>query len=168
MIKKILVVGYADQQNLYSQNWERSLQQSWIKYVLLGEGQKWKGWVTRINGYLEFLIRSGLDKLNKQTIYVLTDVYDLLAVGTEKQFLSKWDQYQTPIVIGAEPNCNPSLCRPLENYPESKYAGTKNRYLNFGMVAGTRLALINFLSWLIEDSKKYHPDLWNEQIAASR
>ena len=36
------------------------------------------------------------------------------------------------------------------------------------MVSGTRSALINFLSWLIEDSLKYPKDIWNEQIAASR
>nr|QBK90881.1 MAG: hypothetical protein LCPAC201_01820 [Pithovirus LCPAC201] len=168
MNKSILVVGYANRENLYSQNWKMSLQKSRLKYTLLGSGQEWKGWVTRIRGYLDFLVHADLEKSNQQTIYVLTDVYDLLAVGTENEFLSKWDQYQTPIVIGAEPNCNPSLCRPLKNYPESKYGQSKNRYLNFGMVAGIRLALIDFLSWLIEDSEKYHSDIWNEQIAASR
>nr|QBK91175.1 MAG: hypothetical protein LCPAC202_01490 [Pithovirus LCPAC202] len=219
MGKKILVVGYANRENIYSQNWEKSLQKSAFRYTLLGKNEKWKGWATRIKSYLRFLILSESDdRFNRtiiseseeikhppqiretiivrttpkggssksdysffeevtmlepdpndqETIYVLIDVYDILAVGTEKEFLSKWNQYQTPIVIGAEPNCNPSLCRPLENYSNPKYAETKNKYLNFGMVAGTGSALINFLSWLIKDSQKYHPDIWNEQIATSR
>lgn len=218
MGKKILVVGYANQENIYSQNWEKSLQKSGIKYTLLGKNEKWKGWVTRIKSYLHFLTLSESDnRFNRtitsesgeikhpaeirettiirttprgsstpnytffeevtmlepdpnyqETIYVLIDVYDILAVGTEKEFLLKWDQYQTPIVIGAEPNCNPSLCRPLKNYSNPKYAETKNKYLNFGMVAGTGSALIDFLSWLIEDSLKYPADIWNEQIATSR
>ena len=135
MGKKILVIGYANQENIYSQNWEKSLQKCHIRYALLGRNEKWKGWLTRTKSYLHVLTLSesddlfnntilGFDPNQQETIYVLIDVYDILAVGTEKEFLSKWNQYQTPIVIGAEPNCNPSLCRPLRNYPESKYAGT--------------------------------------------
>lgn len=165
---RVLVVGYANKSNLYSRNWEKSLQKCQFNYQLIGEGEKWLGLATRIKSYLKFLTS---EPINHQTVYALIDVYDIITIGDEQEFLEKWKRHLRPIVIGAEPNCNPSLCRPLENYwhhfPE-EYDTTTNRYLNFGMVAGLQQHLIEFLSWLITDSKDYHPELWNEQIAASR
>jgi hypothetical protein len=158
----VLVVGYANHQNLYSKNWERSLKNSGLPFKLIGVGEKWTGWGTRIDGYLEFL----KSEKSSSTVYLLVDVYDVLAVGTEKELLSKWAKFKTPIVIGAEPNCNPSLCRPLQNYWNDE--SEENRYLNFGLVAGTRLPLIDFFSWLKTDSKKYSSNIWNEQISASK
>lgn len=163
MDRKVQVIGYANRLNSYSQNWENSLRKSWFEYQIIGIGEKWTGLAVRINAYLKFLQQTPAD----DTIYIFTDVYDFLAVGDKDEFIRKWQNYETSIVIGAEPNCNHNLCRPIRNYPKSKYKGS-DKYLNFGMVAGTRSPLIHFMSWLVEDSEKYPDDIWNEQIASSR
>lgn len=165
-VKNVTVVGYANKDNLYVSNWRASLQQSGFNYQLLGSGQKWTGLVTRIKAYLYYLESQANDDSH---LYNFIDVYDVIAVGSASELMKKWSTYGSPIVIGGEPNCNANLCRPITKYWEHwNMAGQQpNIYLNFGLVAGIRSTLIHFFQYLIADSERSHPKIWNEQIAAS-
>ena len=163
----IKVVGYSNTpQNAYTRNWIQSLVQKGFEYHLLGEYQVWEGVFTRIKSYNNYL----KSKPANDTLYVLVDVYDILAVGTPTELFDKLSNsiQKSQIIISTEPNCNPNLCRPMTNYWDHHSTSSSNRYLNFGLVAGNRNSLLHFFEYIISNYKRDNVKWWNEQISASK
>lgn len=69
----LLVIGLATDDNVYTQNWTKSLDHYNIKYKLLGLGETFKGWLWRSKKYYNVLSQT-----NPNQIIVITDVYDVL------------------------------------------------------------------------------------------
>ena len=107
MVNKVTIVGYANKSNLYVDNWLTSLRRQKFHHQLIGQGDKWQGLFSRIQAYYDYLSTQ-----SDNNIYVFLDVYDVVAVGCSQDIINWWSKQSVPIVIGAEPNCNPNLCRP--------------------------------------------------------
>ncbi len=165
-ITDVTVIGYANKSNLYVNNWINSVRRSNFDYQLLGKDEKWTGLVTRIKAYLKYLEEQPIDEFR---LYVFIDVYDVIAIGQPQELMEKWLTFGTPIIIGAEPNCNPNLCRGMTSYWDHWNMADRrpNIYLNFGLVAGIRPALLSFFQYLIADAQQSNVLVWNEQISAS-
>lgn len=161
---KLKVIGYSNRPNCYERNWSTSLKRCKYNYKLIGQNEKWKGWVTRPKAYLKYLLAQ---PNNNETIYVFIDVHDVAANSIEhasEKYITKFKRIGKPIVLGAEPNCTSSFCRPLTNYWNDNSKISPNIYLNLGLLSGYRNELINLMEYLIIRMKyqEYYPKVRRE------
>ncbi len=181
---KLKVIGYANRPNCYERNWSASLLQCRYDYQLIGQNEKWKGWITRPKAYLEYLQAES----SNETIYVFTDVHDVVAnniINASEEYITKFQQINKSIIIGAEPGCPATCCRPLTNYWNDNEKKLPNIHINWGLVSGYRDELIDFMEYLINDYEQFSQDvfsnnlmlrilykgreiIWNEQIVTRR
>ena len=184
----VMVVGYSNKNNVYENNWIKSINQTGYNYVIVGKGDEWNGWITRTKAYANYLFDQ---PPNNGTIYVFTDVYDLYAnsiVDSPKKLISMFNETGKSIVVGTEPNCN-NECRPVTEYWKEKiaknedssnpkndpftllqdsrnYNQIKNRYVNYGFICGLRNQLLDMYLYLIQDEKQSRTN-WNDQRSLS-
>ena len=113
-----------------------SLNRLGIPSVAFGKGEKWNGWIHR----LEILL-DGIKKYQGKYDYILhTDARDVLYYKGLDEIVSKYETIFKPkgtkILFNAETNCYPNkLLKPAYPYQDKKY-----RYLN----AGCFIAEIDF------------------------
>jgi hypothetical protein len=72
-------------QTLKNTNW---------KYKMIGEGEEWKGFINRMMRYLEELYL-----LEDDTIVVLSDARDVIALRDPKFFIEAFKSFQKPILV---------------------------------------------------------------------
>ena len=139
----------------------RTLEQQGWQYKLIGEGDKWEGWVTRMRAY-----RKELDALTEDQIVVLSDARDVVCVRSPKAFIDGFHSFKKDIVVSMEITCGGRIdvpdkdlyadppvrnCRPLMDY--WKYHNVtklpNRRFVNNGLVAGTVKALKIQLDWVL-------------------
>nr|QBK92516.1 MAG: hypothetical protein LCPAC401_01540 [Pithovirus LCPAC401] len=151
---------------------------------MIGRNEKWKGWITRPRAYLKYLQSRSDDK----TIYAFIDVHDIAAnniINASEEYITEFQSVNKSIVIGAEPNCTATCCRPLTNYWDNNKKILPNIYLNWGLISGYRNELIDLMQYLIRDYEQFSQDMfrnnvmlrvsykgkeiaWNEQIVTKR
>jgi hypothetical protein len=68
-----------------------------IEMVVLGQGQKWRGFAWRFN-----LIRNHLKKLRQDDVVVCLDAYDMLATQHASVVLERFKSFGSPIVISVD------------------------------------------------------------------
>nr|QBK93952.1 MAG: hypothetical protein LCPAC406_02660 [Pithovirus LCPAC406] len=183
-MNKLKVIGYSNRPNSCERNWVTSLARCGYDYQLIGQNEKWEGWVTRPRAYLRYL----QSRSNDKTIYVFIDVHDMAAnsiIDASEEYIAKFQSINKSIVIGAEPNCTATCCRSLTNYWNDNKKILPNVYLNWGLVSGYRNELIDLMKYLICDYEQFSPSMfhnnimlrisykgkevaWNEQIVTRR
>ncbi len=181
---KLKIIGYSNRENCYGRNWLRSLVRCKYDYHLIGQNEKWNGWVTRPKAYLKFL----QNEPDSETIYVFTDVHDVAAnsiANASDEYITKFQETNKSIVIGAEPGCPLTCCRPLTDYWNDNDKILPNIHVNWGLVSGYRNELIDLMEYLIDDYEQFSQDnfrnnmtlrivykgkkiVWNEQIVTKR
>jgi len=74
--------------------------------------------------------------LNKDDIVLFVDAYDVLLYGDKETIIERYNEFEKPLVFGAEMDCSPD-----DNNIQSRYpAFSKNyttRYLNSGLCIGS-------------------------------
>lgn len=105
----------------------------WPAVTVLGKGEEWKGFGTKIFAYTEYL-----KTLPGDDIAVVVDARDVLVNGTPTQFLEVFKPL-TSLLVSAEFGCcaagNPTITENERKWMES-HTDKPNRYLNTGMIAG--------------------------------
>jgi hypothetical protein len=67
-----------------------------IDLNVIGMGQKWEGFQTKLK-----LIQQTLDSLSDDTICLFTDAYDSIIIGNEKEILERYYQFNEPVVFSS-------------------------------------------------------------------
>ena len=143
--QKLLLVSFATHENIGYQNWTRAARAHGLAHRVVGIGQTWQGFMTKIRAYRDFCFQQ---KNNRDTVLAITDCYDVLSVATSTEILFKYRQFEAPIVFGAERFCWSDSC-----YPKQKATGD-HRYLNSGCVIGHAEQLCAMYDWMIDQSNK--------------
>lgn len=111
---RLKVITVATQENYGLKMLRRSLDLAGMDYTVLGIGESWRGFGTKV-----ILTRQYLRTLEGYTHFIFVDAYDTL-------FLKPITDYEGGIIFSSEKNCWPDYNAP---YPESKAIF---RYLNSG------------------------------------
>lgn len=142
------------------------------KYKIVGEGEKWLGFKTRMTCYIK-----ELSLLPDSTLVILSDARDVVCVREPDAFKSGFLSFGKKIVVSTELFCNGKMnkhednnndiviisnvlqgCQPLTNY--WKYYDVKEKphraFANMGLISGYAVDLKNMLMWIIEN--KYSDD----------
>jgi len=132
-------------------------------HVLLGEGDVWEGWTTRMNAY-----RNYIKTLPDDKIVVLSDARDVVCLRTSKAFMEAFQSFKKPLVVCMETMCggymdvaddfNCVQCKPLTNYWKHHKISSLpiRKYVNNGLIAGNAKAIRTLLQWSIDN--KYTDD----------
>lgn len=160
------VISYANRINRHVRNYSNSLEKFNYNFEIVGDGQEWKGFMTKINEYIKTLERI------KEDFVCITDCYDVLACGDSDELLKKYrDIAESKILFSAETHCSSEKCLYLSNWWKISLIDNKikTKYLNSGFIMGPRelvlQALIFSRDLKIEDDQmalciyaQEHPD----------
>jgi hypothetical protein len=111
---RLKVITIATQDNHGLQSLKKSMDKAGMDYIVLGLGEPWRGFGTKV-----ILTREYLRTLEGYTHFIFVDAYDTL-------FLKPITDYEGGIIFSTEKNCWPDYNAP---YPDSKKVF---RYLNSG------------------------------------
>jgi len=151
-----LVISYDNNPNENTALYIKTLESNGWDYRIIGNGDTWTGWITRIHAYRKFL-----DTLEDERIVILTDARDVVCVRGPKAFIKGFQSFGKNIVVSAELTCGGLIdvpddyknvqCKPLTNY--WKYHNITDlpnrKFVNNGLVAGRVKALKELYDWVI-------------------
>ena len=130
----------------------------WV-YKMIGLGETWKGFISKMHGYRNFL-----RTVNPKKIVVVSDARDVVCVRTSKSFVQGFVSFKKSIVVSMELLCQGRFevnetekmykCAPLKKYwqhhkiekiPDRKFA-------NSGLIAGYAGELLHMWDWIINNN----------------
>lgn len=137
---KLLVISYRNKINKDSTNYEISLKNNNINYVMLGLGDKWTGFISsKIQRIYNFLITENTDA----DIVAITDCHDVLCCADENEILYKYQSFNKELVVGGEALCS-GKCISVYN-PKNKI-----KYMNGGFYIGSKNRIIDLFKYMID------------------
>lgn len=136
------------------ENYIRTLQYWGYKYHIVGEGDKWVGFIsTKITRLLEYLRTT-----DPNLLVCITDMFDVYACDTPNELIRKFNTFNSNLVISAESMCKGN-CFPIDNsYWKNRIILPKNRYCNGGSYMGFVKNLIEMFEFMIKDEKSRDDD----------
>jgi hypothetical protein len=132
---------------------------SW-EYKVIGEGEKWEGWRTRMIAYVRTL-----ERLPPKKIVVLSDARDVFCIRGSKTFIKAFESYKKPVVTSMEIFCEAYdhwreelkthvQCMTLASY--WKHHGITSphdrKFVNNGLVAGYASDLKDIYQWMYDNN----------------
>lgn len=157
-----LVVTYDNIPNEYTQYFTKTLRAQKWDHIIIGKGEVWEGWTTRMKAYRNYLYT-----LPDEKIVVLSDARDVVCTRSPKAFMDAFKSFNKDIVACMELICAQTFeqpqerralanCQPLHEY-WSYYGITtlpKRKFVNAGLLSGRVKALKVYFDWAIEKGFK--------------
>jgi hypothetical protein len=152
-----IVISYDNAPTENTKYFINTLESNGWGYKIVGTGETWEGWPTRMRAYSKILGTLPDDK-----VVILSDARDVVCVRSPKAFMDGFRKFNKDMVVSMELLCggiidNPtdairSQCKPVTNYWKHNNITTipPRRYVNNGLVAGKAKALKVFMDWIIE------------------
>jgi hypothetical protein len=137
----------------------QTLEKNKWNYKLIGEGETWNGWTTRMTAYNTFL-----QSLPDDKVVVLSDARDVICLRGPKAFLKGFLSFKKDIVISMELLCCGKFdppnefkcvqCKPLTEYWEHHSINElpPRKFVNNGLLAGRVRSLKIYFKWIIEQN----------------
>jgi hypothetical protein len=162
-LSKPLVISYDNAPTENTRFYINTLKKNKWEYVLIGKGEKWEGWTTRMRAYMNIL-----KTLPPNKLVVLTDARDVICCRGSSAFMDAFASFSRDIIVCMEIMCGNQIeidddyiglqCHPLKNYWKyHSYTKTPSRkYVNNGLIAGKVSKLIEILQYGIDN--KYTDD----------
>ena len=172
-IDRFMLITVATEENDQLDRFRKSCEYYGVPYKILGLGEEWNGGEAE-NGVLKGF--GGGQKVNllrkelkswleiKNHIIMFTDSYDVVLLQNPQEILSKFRQFQRPIVFSAEKTCWPSSYL-AEKYPESQ---TEYKYLNSGGFIGYVDSILELIKDEIgdkDDDQLYYTEKYLSSLA---
>jgi hypothetical protein len=140
----LVVVSYSNIKNQGFSNYKSSLIKFEYDYIILGRGEKWKGFV-------ESKIKTCYNHIKqlktKNLVICITDVNDVLACDYPSNLLEKFKKFKKDIVFGMENNCLTGNCDNRHSKKIKK--NKKRRYINGGFYIGYKHAILKLFEYII-------------------
>jgi hypothetical protein len=133
-------------------NFIKSLKKYNYDYAVIGEGQKWTGFMTKIKGYRDYI-----KELKSNQLVACVDAYDVLATGPPDELIRKYYSYDKSILVGTESLCIPPYI-PVDNW--WKFQGkdkTRLCHINSGFFMGPAKNMVKVLNYMLSLENKSHP-----------
>jgi hypothetical protein len=138
-------------ETLNNNNWE---------YVVLGDGDEWKGFMTKIIAYKNYLIT-----LQPKKIVVIADAHDLYCLRNSSSFIDNFKKYKSQIVVSMEHLAEGSIyydknksyyqvtwLEKYFNYYNINYEKFSRKFVNSGLICGYAEDLINCINFLFDNN----------------
>jgi hypothetical protein len=164
-----LVISYDNAPAENTKNFEQSLKKNGWKYKFIGEGEVWRGFPNKLNGYYNCL-----KEIHDDKVVVVSDARDVFCLRSSKWFMHAYASMESDFIVSAEIICSGKFeqetqlgnCVPVTEY--WKHHGIKkdqmplHRYVNSGLMVGKAKSIRHFLKWTIDTSQT------DDQIALGR
>ena len=140
-----------------------TLKQNKWNYTLIGQGETWEGFQTRMRGYME-----ALHNLPKRQLVVVSDARDVVCVRPSDYFNDGFLSFGGRIVVSMELFCEGHMeeskvdkkvqCIPLIQYWQHYEITVRpqRKFVNSGLIAGYAEDLYHLFSWILDN--KYTDD----------
>ena len=151
------LLGVCTHRSTFSADWEDTATRSGFNPIVLGLGEKWTGFDMYQSLLIEYLQSCEYNKM-----IVITDVFDVLVVGSPRELDIKYRSMKAPIVVGAEKTCAFNC---LKNHGSHGINHSVFKYINTGMVVGKAGDLLKMYQWCVKRPR--HETLDSEQVAVS-
>lgn len=138
----LTVVVYANHHQVMVDNLRRTLEKYGYKHAFVGEGEKWKGLITKVKGWLGYI-----KNLPDESLVLVVDAYDVMACAPPRKLIKRYRKLGGGLVIGAETQCN-YHCSPVPNYWEREKKKTRLRYVNSGFYMGKASVMKKVMTYL--------------------
>ncbi len=142
----VTVISFANYQNKGVVNLEKTLKNQHYNYKIIGDGQEWKGFMTKCQAYSNCIAT-----LPSKSLVAIVDAFDVLATGPSEELYDKYMQnYRGKIVYGAE-SMLMSKFSPIDTWWKYKHwnsSCTRFRYLNSGFIMGPKEALLEHYQFI--------------------
>lgn len=147
-----LLVTYDNNPNDCTKRFLSTLDANRWEHVIIGKGDEWKGFLTRVVAYEAFL-----GTLPPEKLVVLSDARDVLCMRSPLAFVEAFRSFKKDLVVSMELLCNSQfsvddsyksqVCVPLTNYWKHYNITTRpaRKFVNAGLVTGTASALLHCL-----------------------
>ena len=154
-----LLVTYDNAPDDNTRRFIKTLETQGWSYKLIGVGDKWEGWPTRMRAYRDFL-----STLDDEQLVILSDARDVVCVRGPKAFLKGFNTFKKDMVVSMELLCDAKLnppanarcvqCIPLTAYwrHHNVTALPHRKFVNNGLVSGRVKALKACLNWVIDNN----------------
>lgn len=164
-----LVVGVeTNPNNENTYNFVQTLINNDWDYEIIGINKPWKGFVSKIEYFEEYL-----KTLSPEKIVVLSDTRDVFCVRSPKHFINAFQKFQKPLLVSLEIFCqgqpddsavkdskNIWQCVPINQYwKHQTIKPTLRRYVNSGLIVGKTKDLLEHYNWI-------HTTNWKDDQAA--
>jgi len=130
------------------------------KYHIIGRGEKWNGYKSKLNGYYNFLLT-----LDPNQIVVVSDARDVYCVRNSKKFIKDFMRFNKKIVVSMElfaegrftynPDKDYHQVTWIDKYWQMYNIDTSKihrKYVNSGLIAGYAGELIKLFKWSIDNN----------------
>jgi GR25 family glycosyltransferase involved in LPS biosynthesis len=160
-----LVVAYDNAPTENTKVFIKTLEVNHWEYMIVGQGDVWEGWSTRLKKYKEVL-----DHLPKDKIVIFSDARDVFCVRDMSAFMDGFDSLNRAhdkLIVCGEMICDGRFIEdcdfskpPVQNKYLANYwkhygrAPPLRQFVNNGLVCGTVSALQDYFSWIQTSSIK--------------
>jgi hypothetical protein len=158
---KPLVLSYDNQPTDTTRTYIDTLTHHGWDYTMLGEGEQWRGFISKMDAYARHL-----RTLDDAQVVVLTDARDVFCVRQSSAFLEAFRSFTCGIVVSMELFCGGHLdvaddykhvqCVPLTPYWNHWGKKPVRKFVNSGLIAGTVSALNHMYQWIM--ARNFHDD----------
>lgn len=141
----MLIVSYCNKETISYFNFINSLNKYNYNYKILGKGETWNGFMTKINAYYEYI-----KSLKRNRLICILDSYDVLACSSKKI------KYGTcKIMVGSQVDCKDYNCIELNNWWKLNFLKKQdnNHYANSGFILGYSNNVLKLLQFMIESKE---------------
>jgi hypothetical protein len=151
-----IVISYDNAPNDNTRFFIKTLEQTKWKFRMVGEGDTWEGWPTRMRTYLK-----EVSTMKEDQLVVFSDARDVFAVRPPNEFTKAFRSFGKQIVVSMELFCDGYMEEerskdqsgtPLTNFWKHKGVTVKpdRKFANNGLVAGYAKELKAMLTWILE------------------
>lgn len=153
-----LVISYDNNPTNETRIFIKTLEANGWEYEIIGLGETWKGFETKVEGYHKFL-----KSLPDNKLIVLSDARDVVCLRSNKAFLEGFNTFGKPMVVNMEVFCDGKVevasdyiggqCVSLTKYwkHHNIVKMPLRKFVNSGLIAGRVSELRKWLSWTIEN-----------------
>ena len=138
-----------------------TLQNNKWEYVVLGEGEQWQGFMTKIDA-----CRRYLKTLHPDKVVIVSDAHDVYCTRNVHYFMEDFKALNKPIVTSMEPFAEGHIhYKPEHTYGQVEWLGPYfehhgmsisakdhvKKYINAGLMCGYAKSLIHLHNWMVEN-----------------
>lgn len=149
-----LVVTYDNAPTENTKYFLQTLEKNKWKYKLIGEGEKWEGFTSKLKGYANYI-----KTLDPNQLIIVSDARDVVCLRGPKAFTKGYQSFNKDIVVSMELLC----CGNFNPPPDSKCVQCVHlteywkhynitdlpdrKFVNSGLVAGKATSVLDWLEW---------------------
>lgn len=170
----LLIVSYCNKRNNYSDNFEASLKKFKYTYKLLGIGEKWENFMTKIKAYHKFL-----SSPKTSDLICIIDCYDVLACRKKSDLLKLYNQTnqtnqinnqinkQSKVIVSSQAECKSYNCFELSSWWKKNILTNNlhNRFANSGFILGKWDDVKHVIDYLLNVKDSSGNTLVDDQLA---